>query len=199
METSDNAATSSPAPTSTARRSGRVTKAPAKFTPDAPAAHKRKRNSQHDDEDDENQLPDEMDEASDGNDDDAEDSPAEEPQRATKRKKKPSSSQQSGKSRKPAAKKPKINGDAPAHEPMHAAQLPSRPKKAVRIAIAQREGDGLYGAFDSLGYPCSAAAHTCSRCCCSRHIWIGRLFRQGRDGMVPQVPGRRRRCRDRPR
>jgi cohesin complex subunit SA-1/2 len=146
METSDNTATSSPAPASTARRSGRVSKAPAKFTPDAPAVHKRKRSAQRDDEDAENELPDEgIDDASDGVDEDADDSAVEEPRRATKKSRKPSSQQQSAKARKPAAKKPKINGDAPAHEPGHAAQLPSRPKKAVRIAIAEREGGGLYG------------------------------------------------------
>ncbi|AEO62491.1 uncharacterized protein THITE_2106708 [Thermothielavioides terrestris NRRL 8126] len=145
METSDNAATSSPAPTSTARRSGRVTKPPAKFTPDAPAAHKRKRGAQHDDEDDENELPnDEVDDGSDVNGDDPEDSAVEEPSRATKKKKKPSASQQSAKSRRPAAKKPKTNGNAPAHEPVRAAQLPSRPKKAVRVAVAQGEANGLY-------------------------------------------------------
>jgi cohesin complex subunit SA-1/2 len=145
METSDNNATSSPAPTSTTRRSGRVSKAPAKFTPDAPAAAKRKRNAEHDDEDAENESPDEVDDIGDANDDDADDTAAEEPRRAPK-KKKPSSSQAS-KSRKPAAKKPKTNGDAPASEPIHAAQLPSRPKKAVRIAIAHRDADGLYGGW----------------------------------------------------
>jgi cohesin complex subunit SA-1/2 len=145
METSENTATGSPAPTSTARRSGRVTKAPAKFTPDAPAATKRKWNSEHDDEDAENESPDELDDASDANDDDADDTAAEEPRRATK-KKKPSSSQ-AARARKPAAKKPKINGDAPAGEPIHAAQLPSRPKKSVRIAIAHGDADGLYGVY----------------------------------------------------
>jgi cohesin complex subunit SA-1/2 len=148
METSDNNATSSPAPTSSARRSGRVSKAPAKFTPDAPAATKRKRNAEHDDNDDvENESPDEAEDVSDVNDDDdddAEDTATEEPRRARK-KKKPSSSQPA-KPRKPATKKPKINGDAPAHERIHAAQLPSRPKKTVRIAIARPDGDGLYGA-----------------------------------------------------
>ena len=144
METSDNNATSSPAPTSTARRSGRVSKAPAKFTPDAPAATKRKRNADPTDEDAENESPDEVDEPSDDNDDDTDDNAAEEPRRAPK-KKKPSS--QASKPRKPAVKKPKINGDAPGHEPIHAAQLPSRPKKAVRIAIARPDGDGLYGAW----------------------------------------------------
>ncbi|KAK4122428.1 hypothetical protein N657DRAFT_672965 [Parathielavia appendiculata] len=141
METSDNTATSSPAPTSTARRSGRVTKAPTKFTPHAPAT-KRKRNADHDDEDAENESPDEMGDINDANDDDADDTATEEPRRAPK-KKKPSSSQ-AAKSRKPAAKKPKINGDAPPREPVHAASLPSRPKKAVRIAVAQREAHGLY-------------------------------------------------------
>ncbi|KAL2126834.1 hypothetical protein VTI74DRAFT_147 [Chaetomium olivicolor] len=142
METSDNNATSSPAPTSSARRSGRVTKAPAKFVPDAPASSKRKRNTEHDNEDAENESPDELDDASDANDDDADDSAAEASRRAPK-KKKPSVSQ-SGKSRKPAAKKPKINGDAPSSAPNHTAQLPSRPKKAVRLALAQHEQEGLY-------------------------------------------------------
>jgi hypothetical protein len=151
METSDNAATSSPAPTSTTRRSGRVTKPPAKFTPDAPAAHKRKRGAQHDDEDDENELPnDEVDDGSDVNGDDPEDSAVEEPSRATKKKKKPSALQQSAKSRRPAAKKPKTNGNAPDREPVRAAQLPSRPKKAVRVAVAQGEANGLYGGLPLL-------------------------------------------------
>ncbi|KAJ4306259.1 cohesin complex subunit [Collariella sp. IMI 366227] len=125
-----------------ARRSGRVTKAPAKFTPDAPASSKRKRNADHDNEDAENESPDELDDASDANDDDADDSAAEAPQRAPK-KKKPSVSQ-SGKSRKPATKKPKINGDAPSSAFNHTAQLPSRPKKTVRLALAQHEQEGLY-------------------------------------------------------
>ncbi|KAL2196367.1 hypothetical protein P885DRAFT_78094 [Corynascus similis CBS 632.67] len=142
METSENAAASSPAPTSTTRRSGRVTKAPTKFTPDAPAATKRKRNAEHDDDDAENESPDEVDDISDANDDDADDTDAEEPRRA-RRKKKPSSSQ-TARSRKPATKKPKFNGDAQAGEAVHAAQLPSRPKKAVRIAIARGDADGLY-------------------------------------------------------
>jgi len=150
METSDNTATGSPAPssaaapTSTARRSGRVTKAPAKFAPDAPAASKRKRTAEHDGEDTENESPDDADDASEANDDEADDDAADEPRRAAK-KKKPSSSHPH-KARKPAAKKPKINGDASAREPIHAAQLPTRPKKTVRIAIAQRDAEGLYGA-----------------------------------------------------
>jgi len=145
METSDNTATSSPAPTSSARRSGRVTKAPTKFTPDAPAATKRKRNPDHDDEDAENESPDEMDDVSDANDDDADDTATEEPRRAAKKKK--SAASQPAKARKPALKKPKTNGDAPAREPIHSAQLPSRPKKTARIAIAQGDAEGLYGVY----------------------------------------------------
>ncbi|KAL2256910.1 hypothetical protein VTK26DRAFT_930 [Humicola hyalothermophila] len=156
METSDNNATSSPAPTSTARRSGRVTKAPAKFTPDAPAATKRKRSTDQDDnEDAENESPDEADEASDDHDDDADESAAEGTRRASK-KKKPSS--QAGKARKPAAKKPKINGNAPAQEPIAAAQLPSRPKKAARVAIARPDGDGLYADIFASGDPSDKVA-----------------------------------------
>jgi cohesin complex subunit SA-1/2 len=155
METSDNNATSSPAPPSTARRSGRVTKAPAKFTPDAPGTTKRKRDADHDAEDVENESPDEAEEPSDADEDDAEDTATEEPRRAP-RKRKPSSSQRP-KARKPAAKKPKINGDAPGFEPMHAAQLPSRPKKAVRIEIARRDGDGLYG---GLPLPLQTISHS---------------------------------------
>lgn len=145
MEFSDNNATSSPAPPSTARRSGRVTKAPVKFTPDAPAANKRKRSAEHDNEDAENVSPDDADDASDASDDDSDGSVAEEPRRTAK--KKPSS--QSAKARKPATKKPKINGDAPAH----AAQLPSRPKKTVRIELARRDADGLYGVLPPRNCP----------------------------------------------
>ncbi|KAL2179273.1 uncharacterized protein P884DRAFT_298385 [Thermothelomyces heterothallicus CBS 202.75] len=152
METSENAATSSPAPTSTTRRSGRVTKAPAKYTPEAPTATKRKRNAEPDDEGAENESPDEVDDVSDANDDDADDTAADEPRSAGKKKRpstttttaSSSSSSQTAKSRKPAAKKPKTNGDAPAADSVHAAQLPSRPKKAVRIAIARGDADGLY-------------------------------------------------------
>ncbi|KAK3378382.1 UreD urease accessory protein-domain-containing protein [Podospora didyma] len=148
METSDNTATSSPAPTSSARRSGRVTKAPNKFTPDAPAATKRKRATEHDDEDGENQSPNEEEDVSgDEDEDDDDDTAAEEPR---SRKRKPSS--QNARAKKPAAKKPKINGDAPVAEPIHAARLPSRPKKTVRIALARPEEDGLYTDIFGSGY-----------------------------------------------
>lgn len=140
MESNDNNATGSPGPTGTSRRSGRVSKAPVKFVPDAPLAAKRKRSDDNDDDDVENEPPaaDDLEsdeEADDGADDD------DEVEEAPKRKKKPS---QSGKSKKPAAKKPKINGDASAAD-NHAVRMPSRPKKTVRIAIDRRDGDGLFG------------------------------------------------------
>ncbi|KAM7201457.1 UreD urease accessory domain containing protein [Rhypophila sp. PSN 637] len=149
METSDNTPAGSPAPTSTARRSGRVTKAPAKFTPDAPAATKRKRSAENDEEDAENESPDEGEEG-DNQDDDASDTAEEEPQRARKKK----ASSQSARSKKPASKKPKINGDATVtadanHAPK---QLVSRPKKAVRIPTADREAVGLYAEIFASGH-----------------------------------------------
>lgn len=147
METSDNTATSSPAPNATARRSGRVTKAPEKFAPDAPLAPKRKRAADHDDEDGENESPEGgEDDDSVTADDEPQDSATEEPKRVQKRKK-PAASQ-AARVRKPAAKKPKTNGDAsgaPDVAPLnHAARLPSRPKKTVRLDIG-RDGEGLYG------------------------------------------------------
>lgn len=172
METSDNnATTGSPAPTSSARRSGRVSKAPNKFTPDAPVASKRKRNSDNDDEDDdddpdnddaENEAPDDEEDnnnASD-DDDDGSETAAEEPRRAKKKKKTPSSS--SAKPRKPATKKPKTNGDAPGHDQI-VGHLPSRPKKAVRLAITRPTDVGLYGACGRIvvGAAVCRAAETC--------------------------------------
>ncbi|KAK0639022.1 hypothetical protein B0T16DRAFT_235738 [Cercophora newfieldiana] len=147
METSDNTATSSPAPNSTARRSGRVTKVPEKFAADAPLAAKRKRAAEHDDEDGENESPeDEEDDESVTADDEPEDSATEQPKRAAPKRKKPAASQ-TARSRKPAAKKPKTNGDASgalgAAPVTHAARLPSRPKKTVRLDIGH-DGAGLY-------------------------------------------------------
>ncbi|KAH8891388.1 hypothetical protein GQ53DRAFT_765468 [Thozetella sp. PMI_491] len=137
MEISETNATGSPAPPATARRSGRVTKAPEKFAPDALAAAKRKRGTDGDEEDAENASLSAEDDG-DGDGEDADDTGDDEgPARARKR------SSQSGKGKKPAAKKPKINGDAPSSA-NHAARLPTRPKKGVRIAVSRREGDGLY-------------------------------------------------------
>lgn len=137
MESSDNNAMSSPAPTSSARRSGRVAKAPEKFVPDAPGASKRKRDGELDDEDAENESPDEAGEDSDADADDSSDDDDGE-----RRRKK---SSHATRPKKPAAKKPKTNGSAPTGAGAHVSRLPSRPKKTVRLAINHRDGDGLYG------------------------------------------------------
>lgn len=147
MESADVNATASPGPEADSRRSrsGRVVRAPSKFTPDAtPAtsgAGKRKRPNGHDDtgidpasSDDELSELEEMDEDGDEdqNDDDA-DAPR-------PRKRQPARS--NGKTKKPATKKPKINGSGPSHS----ASMPSRPKKAAaRISIANGDGNSLYG------------------------------------------------------
>lgn len=48
------------------------------------------------------------------------------------------------KTRKPAAKKPKVNGNA-AHAKAPAVKLPNRPKKAKKVVIADKDAEGLYG------------------------------------------------------
>jgi len=152
METSDNTAAGSPAPTGTSRRSGRVLKVPEKFIPDAPAAAKRKRHDDNDDDDAENDAPLTDLEDSDSEADDAADDDEDAIEEAPKRKKKPS---QSARSRKPAAKKPKTNGDAGGH-PVKLASLASRPKKAARTApVEHHDGDGLFGKQT----PLSAVSH----------------------------------------
>lgn len=158
METSENTATPSPAPANGAsrRRSGRERRAPEKFQPEVTTAPKRKR--AEDDEDDENHDPtdaaaDEDEAMSDDDDDDdddaAEDSPAEEEQRAARRQQKKKSASQAPRAKKPAAKKPKINGAAPpATADSISVGLPSRPKpkKTARVVTGdKRDGDGVYG------------------------------------------------------
>lgn len=154
METSDNNATSSPAsaPDNSRRRSGRVVRAPQKFSPDPhpsqndQATSKRKRGTDRDEEDVENESPgeDEDEELSDLDDeeDEVEDDPASRSRRSKQ-------SKQKSRPKKPAAKRAKVNGNAPAnavsasHAP--AVKLPNRPKKNVRVTIAHPDGDGLYG------------------------------------------------------
>jgi cohesin complex subunit SA-1/2 len=145
MESSDNNATPSPSAAESRRRSGRVVRAPRKFTDEVQSqlAARRKRARENDD-DAENEDPnDSADEdlsddgagdASDGDDDELE----------PRQKKAKSRS----KTKKPAAKKPKVNGSAPAASSSAqgaAVRLPNRPKKTVRLDIGRREGDGLYG------------------------------------------------------
>lgn len=137
MDSTDSNATSSPAPTATqTRRSGRVVKAPERLAVDAPAAGKRKRGAAQEDDDEENQAPDVEEEDSDAElDDDNDEDVVEEA--ATKRKR----TAQAAKGKRPAAKRSKTNGTAPASKQT---TIPSRPKKAVRIDIDRRDGDGLF-------------------------------------------------------
>jgi cohesin complex subunit SA-1/2 len=138
MESSDNNATPSPSATDSRRRSGRVVRAPRKFSPDN-AASKRKRGLENDDDEDaENDAPEdaEDEELSDGGADESEDEAA------------PRVKKTKAKAKKPAAKKPRVNGDTPAAVSgslAPAVRLPNRPRKTVRVAIARRDGDGLYG------------------------------------------------------
>lgn len=143
MEITDNSELSSPALASTARRSGRVIKAPEKYVPDAPVATKRKHAAEHDEEDVENESPDEDAEAN--GDSDAGESDAEEDDEVVKRPKTKRAPSRSTKTKKPAAKKPKINGSAPKFSNHASKHLPSRPKKNARLEIARRRGDELYG------------------------------------------------------
>lgn len=140
METSENTATPSPAPNAR-RRSGRQTRAPEKFQPETTIAPKRKRGAQDEEDDVENHDPEEDEEES--SEEEAEDSPAEEERPRPRRK----TASQSSRAKKPAAKKPKINGAGPAG-PSISIGLPSRPKskKSVRVVTGdRRDGDGVYG------------------------------------------------------
>jgi cohesin complex subunit SA-1/2 len=140
MESSNNNVTNSPAPSSMARRSGRVSKLPKKYTPDASGATKRKRGAEPDNKDVEIGSPGPSDVSSDEEEIDDGSAAEEEIEEQKRRKKSP----RLPKARKPAAKKPKINREALAPSG-HAARLPSRPKKAARIAVERRDGDGLFG------------------------------------------------------
>ncbi|KAI0023564.1 STAG-domain-containing protein [Xylariomycetidae sp. FL0641] len=151
METTDNNATESPS-ASAPRRSGRARVAPQKFSPEPasqiePASSKRKRGPEPADEDAENDEPTievAVDETSDEDEEDAGEDDDEHAPRSRK-----SKSNQKSRSKRPAVKRPKVNGNAPANNAASASQapavrLPNRPKKAGRVAIARRDGDGLY-------------------------------------------------------
>ena len=123
-------ATASPAAESASqRRSGRVVRVPTRFEPDLSAqnAAKRKRDGDDGADNDAPDLDDDMSDDDDESDADDDDAPR-------SRRKKPS---QSARSKKPALKKPKTNGT-------HLA-LSVRPKKAVRIARVDGDGNQLYG------------------------------------------------------
>lgn len=136
MDISNNDLTGTPVAASGRRKSGRAVKAPQKFIPDAlssqqaPAGAKRKRTG----EDLENDAS-ESEEDEDDSDRTLE-SAAEEEIKETRRKLKSS--------RKPVAKKPKVNGTA-SHSSAPPVRLASRPKKSKKVAIADKNAEGLYG------------------------------------------------------
>lgn len=135
----DNSASQTLDPDATARRrSGRVVRAPSKFTPESNSqtlAAKRKRGD-NEEEDVENEEPESDEEMS----DDSEDRDSDEDHPAPRSQKK---SSQTSRARKPSSKKPKINGTQPGTS-AHAASLPTRTKKSVRID-AGNKGTGLFG------------------------------------------------------
>lgn len=170
METSDNNASSSPAP----RRSGRARVAPQKFSPEPhpsqnghASSSKRKRSRENDGDDDEDEDDNENEDEAEneeprGSDDDvptdeehgdvddddevdvdADDEPA--------RRSKKSRSSQKSRSKKPAAKRAKVNGAPSGLTPgplaVPAVRLPNRPKKTTKVApasLARRDENDLY-------------------------------------------------------
>lgn len=138
MELSENDAPSSNA-TQKRRVSGRAVRAPEKFVPDAPssqsrnAGSKRKRGADGSAEDIENEV--DLDDSESGEEEE-DDSPDEEEVRQSKRKAK--------NTKKPVAKKAKVNGAAP-DAPARAVTLPSRQKRPKKVIIQDANAEGLYG------------------------------------------------------
>ncbi|PMD41200.1 STAG-domain-containing protein [Hyaloscypha variabilis F] len=135
MDISNNDVTSTPVATGSRRKSGRAVKIPEKFVPNAPssqqgsASAKRKRGGD-DAENDASDVEEEEEES-----DATVESAAEEEVREIRRKAKTT--------KKPAAKKPKVNGAA-THDEVPAVKLPARPKKTKKVAIADKGAGGLY-------------------------------------------------------
>jgi len=140
MDISNNDTAGSPAATGARRKSGRAVRAPEKFTPDVPSSQpapsnpKRKRPAEEA-ENNASEIEDEDEES----DSSLESAGEEEPKEGRRKAKSV---------RKPAAKKPKVNGTAHSKSPP-AVKLPSRPKKAKKVAIADKAAEGLYGKYPS--------------------------------------------------
>ena len=135
----DSNGNTSPDPDTTSRRrSGRVVRAPDKFSPQPShqAISKRKRDGgdEDDDDGDENDVPDLDDEDSDVIDIESDDD--HEPSRKSRK-------SQSKRTKKPSAKKPKINGTHPGTS-NRTVTLPRMPKKPTRLDTGDK-GNGLYG------------------------------------------------------
>lgn len=140
MDISNNDVAGTAGATSSRRKSGRAIKVPEKFVPEvsssqqAPPSAKRKRAG----EDVENGATDTEEEDEDDASDGTLESAGEEEIKESRRKAKSS--------RKPAAKKPKVNGTVP-HDSITSAKLPNRSRKLKKVAIADRTADGLYGNY----------------------------------------------------
>ncbi|EHK97901.1 putative Cohesin subunit psc3 [Glarea lozoyensis 74030] len=145
MDISNNDAASSPVAASGRRKSGRAVKAPEKFQPTQleSASAKRKRGGD-DVENDASDIDEEVDAS-----DTAQESAEEEESRPSRRKTKTT--------RKPAAKKPKVNGTS-SHGTAPAVRLPARPKKAKRVVIEDENAEGLYAAVFVNAEPIKEAA-----------------------------------------
>lgn len=138
MEISENDAMSTTNATNNRRQSGRAVRAPQKFVPDAQPGSvngKRKRTGGNDDDDEEN----EEDEDEEEEDSDEEESADEDDAEDSRKRSKPA--------RKPAAKKPKVNGtnDAETGHATSAVKLPNRSRKSKKVLIADPKAEGLYG------------------------------------------------------
>ncbi|TVY13720.1 Cohesin subunit psc3 [Lachnellula arida] len=168
MDISNNDVTSSPAATGGRRKSGRAVKAPEKFVPDAPSSQaaptsaKRKR-GEEEVENDASDIEDEA-EASDATLESAD----EEELRETRKRAKTT--------KKPAAKKAKVNGTAPL-EDAPAVKLPNRPKKIKKVVINDDSADGLYAEVFTSGDSLEDVAS----------IWLGRFKEENVTAMAELV------------
>jgi cohesin complex subunit SA-1/2 len=145
MESEDNNATPSPSAADARRRSGRVVRAPRKFTEETQndTSSKRKRTRENEDDVENEEPHDSLEEASD-----------EEPADESEEDLAPRQKKSKARTKRPAAKKPKTNGSGPVEASASqapAVRLASRPKKTVRVAIARKDGDGLYGETSKCG------------------------------------------------
>ncbi|KAL2075119.1 hypothetical protein VTL71DRAFT_61 [Oculimacula yallundae] len=137
LDISNNDVMSSSAATGSRRKSGRAVKAPEKFQPEVTAsqngsANSKRKRTEEEGEGDASEIDEESEDS-----DDAIASAAEEELRDSRKKTK--------KTKKPAAKKAKVNGTSTRDEEPLAVKLPARPKKGgKRVAIADKEADGLY-------------------------------------------------------
>ena len=142
MEISDNEST--PRAEESRRKSGRAVRAPEKYEPDLAASQingtaKRKRSDAGDDEEEAAEI--DASEEEEESDEEIESADEEELREARKRAKK---------AKKPVAKKPKTNGSVAHTRAPAVKQLPSRPKKSKKVALADDEAEGLYGMSSQL-------------------------------------------------